>query len=136
LDDDCVFDGVMCWGEAGFALGTLTWNDMTLQRDIVDATYTFAMAASSYGSTKFMVEVILLQQQSPVILASTTFTATSPEARQYVSTVEGIDPAVNRGVDQLEVMVFYVSGNVGLIYFGAPERAGAGGSYIEVQFEY
>ena len=136
MDDDCVFDGVMCWGEVGFAWGTLVWNDMTLQRDIIDTTYTFAMAASSYGSTEFMVEIVLIQQQSPVVLASTSFTAISPEATHYVSTVEGIDPAVNRGADKLEVRVSYVSGDVGLIYFGAPQRAGAGGSYVDMQFEY
>ena len=108
---------------------------MTLLKDITGTTYTFGIAASSYGSTEFRADIVLVQGQSNVLLASTSFIANSPGPTQFVSTVEGIDPTVNRGEDRLEVRISYVSGDVGTIYFGGPQWAGAGGSYVEIQFE-
>ena len=108
---------------------------MTLLKDITGTTYTFGIAASSYGSTEFRAKIVLVQEEGNVLLASTSFIASSSEPTQFVSTVEGIDPTVNRGEDKLEVRISFVSGDMGQIYYGAPQWAGAGGSYVEVQFE-
>ena len=136
LDDDCIIDGWACYGEVWLYFGgAATWDDLTLLKDIAGTTYTFGIAASSYSSTEFRADIVLVQGQNSLILASTSFTATSPQPTRFVSTVEGIDPTVNRGEDKLEVRITHVSGNVGTIYFGSPQWAGAGGSYVEVQFE-
>ena len=136
LDDDCIINGLACYGECWLYFGGIaTWDDMTLLKGITGTTYTFGIAASSYGSTEFRADIVLVQEQGNVLLASTSFTASSPEPARFVSTVEGIDPTVNRGEDKLEVKISYVSGDVGTIYFGVPQWAGAGGSYIEIQFE-
>jgi hypothetical protein len=108
---------------------------MTLHRDITDTTYTFGIAVSSYSSTEFRAEIVLVQGQNSVVLASTSFTASSTGPTRVVSTVEGIDPAVNQGADKLRVRISHISGDVGMIYFGVPQWAGAGGSYVEMQFE-
>jgi hypothetical protein len=113
----------------------MVWDDMTLLKDVVATTYTFGIAASSYSSTEFRAEIVLVQGQNDVVLASTSFIVSCPDPAQFVSTVEGIDPAVNSGEDKLEVRISYVSGDVGKIYYGAPQWAGAGGSYVEIQFE-
>jgi hypothetical protein len=108
---------------------------MTLLKDITGTSYTFGIAASSYSSTEFRAEIVLVQGQNSLLLVSTSFTASSPEPTRFVSTVEGINPTVNRGEDKLEVRISYVSGDVGQIYYGIPQYAGAGGSYVEIQFE-
>jgi len=135
LDDDCIIDGLACVSATWLYGGTMIWNDMILLSDIAATTYTFGIAASSYSFTEFRAEIALVQGQNRLILASTSFTANSPEPVRFVSTVEGIDPTVNPGEDKLEVRISHVSGNVGTIYFGVPQRAGAGGSYVEIQFE-
>ena len=108
---------------------------MTLVKDITGTTYTFAIAASSNGSTEFKAEIVLVQGEGTVLLASTSFTASFSTPTRFVSTVEGIDPSVNRGEDELEVRISHVSGVLGRIYFGLPQYAEAGGSYVEMQFE-
>jgi len=108
---------------------------MTLLKDITGTTYTFGIAASSYSSTEFRADIVLVQGQNSVLLASTSFTASSPQPTRFVSTVGGVDPTVNRGEDKLEVRITHVSGDVGTIYYGSPQLAGAGGSYVEIQFE-
>ena len=108
---------------------------MTLLKDITGTTYTFAIAASSNGSTEFKAEIVLVQGEGSVLLASISFVVCSSTPTQFVSTVEGIDPSVNRGEDKLEVRMSHVSGDVGRIYFGVPQYAEAGGSYVEMEFE-
>lgn len=136
LDDDCIISGEPCYyGVEWLDGGILVWDDMTLQKDIAGTTYTFGIAASSFSSTEFQAEIFLVQGQNDILLASTSFTASSLEAVQFVSTVEGIDPAVNRGEDKLEVRISHVSGDMGWIFYGLPEWAEAGGSYVEIEFE-
>lgn len=136
LDDDCIVDGRACFGEVWLYFGgTAVWDEMTLLKDITGTSYGFGIAASSYSSTEFRADIVLVQGQDSLVLASTSFTASSSQPIQFVSTVEGIDPTVNRGEDKLEVRISHVSGDVGTIYFGAPQWAGAGGSYVEIQFE-
>ena len=113
----------------------MIWDDMTLQKDTTGTTYTFGIAASSFTFTEFRAEIVVVQGQNDVVLASTSFIVSCPEPAQFVSTVEGIDPAVNIGEDKLKVRVSYVSGDLGQIYFGAPQWAGAGGSYVEILFQ-
>ena len=115
--------------------GRAVWDDMTLLKDITGTTYTFGIAASSNSSTEFRAEIVLVQEGNHVVLASTSFTATSSEPTKFVSTVGGVDPTVNSGEDKLRVRISHVSGDVGRIYFGVPQWAGAGGSYIKIQFE-
>jgi hypothetical protein len=113
----------------------VVWDYITLLKDITGTTYAFGIAASSDGSTEFRAEIVLVQEDSDVVLASTSFTASSSEPTQFVSTVQGIDPMVNRGEDELEVRISHVAGDVGQIYHGVSQYAGAGGSYVEMQFE-
>lgn len=135
LDDDCIIGGWQCVAAMSFYGGTFVWDDMTLHKDITGTTYTFGIAASSYSSTELRGEIVLVQGQNRLVLASTSFTASFPEPVQFVSTVEGIDPMVNPGEDRLEVRISHISGDVGTIYFGVPQLAGAGGSYVEIHFE-
>jgi len=136
LDDDCIISGWVCYGEAWLYLGgTAVWDDMTLLKDIAGTTYTFGIAASSYSSTEFRARLVLVQEGNDVVLASTSFIVSSPEPTQFVNIVGGVDPTVNSGEDQLKVTISHVSGDVGQIYFGAHQWAGAGGSYVEIQFE-
>ena len=137
LDDDCIIGGWACFGEAWlyYPGGRAVWDNMTLLKDITETAYTFGMAASSNSSTEFRAEIVLVQEERDVVLASTSFTANSSRPIQFARTVEGIDPRVNRGEDKLEVRISHVSGDVGQIHFGVPQYAGAGGSYVEIQFE-
>jgi len=113
--------------------GTITaweWQSDVLSMDIGGTTYEFSIAASSTGNTVFEVELRLLGVEE-LLLASTSFTANSSTAERYTRIVEGIDPAVRIGQDRLKVTITNVSSAPGVIYFGDPASAGAGGSYFE-----
>lgn len=136
LDDDCIISGWACYGEVWlYFSGTATWDDLTLLRDITGTTYTFGIAASSNSFTEFRAEIVLVQGESSVVLASTSFIVSSSEPTRFVNIAGGVDPTVSSGEDQLKVRISHVSGDVGQIYFGVPQWAGAGGSYVEIQFE-
>jgi hypothetical protein len=135
LDDDCIIDGWACYGERWFYGGTAVWDNMTLLKDIIGTTYNFGIAASSNSSTEFRAEIVLAQGEINVVLASTSFIVSSSEPTRFVNIVGGVDPTVNSGEDKLRVRISHVSGDTGTIYFGVPELAGAGGSYVEIQFE-
>jgi len=136
----CCFDHLReiclewCGGQVGY-LGpgeSFKWQQSSgLPRDIIGTTYEFGVAASSPGTTTFEVELFLIQQDQELLLASTRFTVESPLADRYVLVVEGIDPAVVVNEDRLKVSITNVSGTRAPIYSGDPDRAEAGGSYVE-----
>jgi hypothetical protein len=136
----CCFDHLReiclewCGGQVGY-LGpgeSFKWQQSSgLPRDIIGTTYEFGIAASSPGTTTFEVELFLIQQDQELLLASTRFTVESPLADRYVLVVEGIDPAVVVNEDRLKVSITNVSGTRAPIYSGDPDRAEAGGSYVE-----
>lgn len=132
----CCFDLIdetcsECWGFYSlYPDASWDWQSAELPMDIDGTTYEFGIAASSGSSTVFEVELFLMQEEE-LFLASTSFTANSPQAERYVRVVQGIDPAVAIDQDRLMVRISNVAGVSGQIYLGDPDRAEAGGSYVE-----
>lgn len=68
-----------------------------LTGDIDGKTYIFSLWLASAGTTTFEVSILVLQDDTETVLASTSFKSSSDQYEEFIAVVEGLDPDTAEG---------------------------------------